>query len=83
MDDTVPMMADEPKDVQMNMMEKMEDDVDRDEEELDCKCCYCTCCHCSRKPIKCCCCDVTMYCLCCTFIPLGIFFIILLLILFL
>ena len=82
MDEMAAMLAEEPKDVQMNMMENKEgDSADRDDEEVDCKCCYCKCCHCSRQPIKCCCCDVTMYCLLCTFIPIGIILLILILIL--
>ena len=79
-DDKQPMLAadqKEPKDVMMNMME----DGDKDDEDVDCKCCYCKCCHCSRQPIKCCCCNVTSYCLLCTFIPLGIILLILILLL--
>ena len=78
MDETVPMMAQEPKEVKMNMMEK---DEDQEEEEMDCKCCPCKCCQCSRAPIKFCCCDVTSYCLLCTFIPVGILLLLLILIL--
>ena len=66
----------EVREVKMNLMyeggAKSQGKDSDGEEDVDCKCCYCKCCHCSKKPVRVCCCDMTMQCILCTFIPIGI-----------